>query len=81
MSGIFVRVYNDQPAFPLGDPAAFCKGLVSYIHAKTRQDASAPGNSQLIACLIVSLTRVQTKIEVCMIGLYQDDDCKVLVCI
>ena len=26
VAGVFVRVYNEQPNFPVADPAAFCKG-------------------------------------------------------
>ena len=37
VAGVFVRVYNEQPAFPVADPAAFCKGLVTYLHAQTQQ--------------------------------------------
>ena len=25
MAGVYVRVFNQQPNFPLADPAAFCK--------------------------------------------------------
>lgn len=33
VAGVFVRIYNEQPAFALDDPEAFAKGLVSWIHA------------------------------------------------
>ena len=35
VAGVFVRVYNEQPTFPVSDPPAFCKGLVSYLHVQT----------------------------------------------
>lgn len=35
VAGVFVRVYNEQPTFPVTDPPAFCKGLVSYLHVQT----------------------------------------------
>ena len=36
VAGVFVRVYNEQPTFPVSDAPAFCKGLVSYLHAQTQ---------------------------------------------
>ena len=33
VAGVFVRIYNEQPAYAVADPAAFAKGLVSWIHA------------------------------------------------
>ena len=36
VAGVFVRVYNEQPTFPISDPPAFCKGLVSYLHVQTQ---------------------------------------------
>ena len=35
VAGVFVRIYNEQPAFSVSDPPAFCKGLVSYLHVQT----------------------------------------------
>ena len=35
VAGVFVRIYNEQPAFSVNDPPAFCKGLVSYLHVQT----------------------------------------------
>ena len=32
ISGVYVRVYNEQPTFRLSDPVEFCKGLVKFIH-------------------------------------------------
>lgn len=40
ISGVYVRVYNEQPAFRLSDPVEFCKGLIKFIHTtiqKTEQ--------------------------------------------
>lgn len=38
VAGVFVRVYNEQPNFPVADPAAFCKGLVTYIHGHMKPE-------------------------------------------
>ncbi|KAL0042756.1 hypothetical protein WJX79_009797 [Trebouxia sp. C0005] len=38
VAGVFVRVYNEQPNFPVADPAAFCKGLVTFIHAHMKPE-------------------------------------------
>lgn len=32
VSGVFVRIYINNPAFPLSDHSAFCKGLVTHLH-------------------------------------------------
>ena len=32
VAGVFVRVYNEQPAYAVSDAAGFAKGLVSWIH-------------------------------------------------
>lgn len=42
VAGVFVRVYNEQPTFPVADPAAFCKGLVTYLHAQTQAPEPPP---------------------------------------
>ena len=46
VAGVFVRVFNEQPAFPLADPAGFCKGLVTYVHAATRAEAQQQQQQQ-----------------------------------
>ena len=64
VAGVFVRVYNEQPAFPVADPAAFCKGLVTYLHAQasgqppsSKGDATAAQPSAGAQCLpLVALT-------------------------
>ena len=33
VAGVFVRIYNEQPSFAVTDPAAFTKGLVTWVHA------------------------------------------------
>ena len=38
VAGVFVRVYNEQPNFPVADSAAFCKGLVTYIHGQMKPE-------------------------------------------
>lgn len=38
VAGVFVRVFNEQPNFPIADPAAFCKGLVTYIHGQMKPE-------------------------------------------
>jgi len=40
VAGVFVRVYNEQPNFPVADPAAFCKGLVTFIHSHMKPEVS-----------------------------------------
>ena len=40
VAGVFVRVYNEQPNFPVSDPAAFCKGLVTFLHARMKPEVS-----------------------------------------
>ncbi|KAK9809260.1 hypothetical protein WJX72_012293 [[Myrmecia] bisecta] len=42
VAGVFVRVYNEQPGFPVADTAAFCKGLVTYIHGVVRAEEAEP---------------------------------------
>lgn len=44
INGVFVRVYNEQHTFPLTDAGAFCRGLVTYIHNRTRQDPGLTGD-------------------------------------
>lgn len=45
VANVFVRVYNEQPTFPVSDPASLCKGLVSYLHMQAQsswfRDASS----------------------------------------
>ncbi|KAK9915634.1 hypothetical protein WJX75_001835 [Coccomyxa subellipsoidea] len=45
VANVFVRVYNEQPTFPVSDAASFCKGLVSYLHTQVQsswfKDASS----------------------------------------
>ncbi|KAK9822709.1 hypothetical protein WJX81_005943 [Elliptochloris bilobata] len=41
VAGVFVRVFNEQPAAALADPAAFCRGLVTYVHAQAAPAAFA----------------------------------------
>lgn len=41
VAGVFVRVFNDNPAAMLADPAAFCRGLVTYVHAQAAPAAFA----------------------------------------
>lgn len=41
VAGVFVRVYNEQPNFPVADPATFCKGLVTFIHAHMKPEVSS----------------------------------------
>ena len=38
VAGVFMRVYNKQPNFPVADPAAFCKGLVTFIHSHMKPE-------------------------------------------
>jgi len=40
VSGVFVRVYNEQPSFLLSNPGGFCKGLVTFLY----QSNSISGN-------------------------------------
>ncbi len=40
VAGVFVRVFNEQPNFPVADPAAFCKGLVTFIHTHMKPEVS-----------------------------------------
>ena len=40
VAGVFVRVYNEQPNFPVADPAAFCKGLVTFIHGHMKPEVT-----------------------------------------
>ena len=40
VAGVFVRVYNEQPNSPVADPAAFCKGLVTFIHTHTKPEVT-----------------------------------------
>ena len=40
VAGVFVRVYNEQPNFPVADPAAFCKGLVTFIHTHMKPEVT-----------------------------------------
>ncbi|KAL0040215.1 hypothetical protein WJX77_000548 [Trebouxia sp. C0004] len=42
VAGVFVRVYNEQPNFPVADPAAFCKGLVTFIHSHMKPEVYYP---------------------------------------
>ncbi|GAB4814092.1 hypothetical protein N2152v2_001138 [Parachlorella kessleri] len=47
VAGVFVRVYNEQPSFALSDAAAFCKGLVTWLHAshqRGKQQAERGGD-------------------------------------
>ena len=41
VAGVFVRVFNDNPAAALADTAAFCRGLVTYVHAQAAPAAFA----------------------------------------
>lgn len=36
IAGVFVRVFDEQPAFAVTDPAALCRGLVTYLHTVVR---------------------------------------------
>ncbi len=36
IAGVFVRVYDEQPSFPVSNPAALCRGLVTYLHNTVR---------------------------------------------
>lgn len=36
IAGVFVRVYDQQPAFAVSDPASLCRGLVTYLHTVVR---------------------------------------------
>ncbi|CAD7701733.1 unnamed protein product, partial [Ostreobium quekettii] len=45
ISGVFVRVYNEQPTFQLYEPAEFCKGLVRFIHTTVALPAAAAQNT------------------------------------
>ena len=36
VAGVFVRVYNEQPNFPVADPAAFCMGVVTFKHGQMK---------------------------------------------
>lgn len=38
IAGVFVGVYNQQPTFPVADPAAFCRGLVTFIHSRMKPE-------------------------------------------
>ena len=41
VAGVYVRVYIEQPSFPLKDSVSFCKGLVTRIHALLQQGRSS----------------------------------------
>ncbi len=45
VAGVYVRVYIEQPRFALRDPVAFCKGLVTKIHALQQQRLSSSAAS------------------------------------
>lgn len=61
VANVFVRVYNEQPTFPVSDPAAFCKGLVSYLHMQAQSawlkdvSASAPAAEGAPSVTIIPL--------------------------
>ena len=38
VAGVFVGVYNQQPNFAVADPAAFCRGLVTFIHSRMKPE-------------------------------------------
>lgn len=40
VAGVFVRVYTEQSSFPVADPAAFCKGLVTFIHTHMKPEVT-----------------------------------------
>lgn len=42
IAGVFVGVYNQQPSFPVVDPASFCKGLVTFIHSHMKPEVYYP---------------------------------------
>lgn len=60
VAGVFVRVYNEQPNFPVADPAAFCKGLVTFIHAHMKPEVSF--QSLRYSAVIAVLVHVQITI-------------------
>lgn len=43
VAGVYVRVYIEQPNFSLKDSVAFCKGLVTKIHALLQQQRQGDG--------------------------------------
>jgi DnaJ family protein C protein 13 len=45
VAGVYVRVFNEKPACPLRDPAAFCKGLVTAIHQLQQPAAAGDGGA------------------------------------
>ncbi|ORC90853.1 endosomal trafficking protein RME-8 [Trypanosoma theileri] len=40
VGGIFVRLYNEQPTFPIEDPAAFCTAMIKFLKYKLNNDSS-----------------------------------------
>lgn len=42
IAGVFVGVYNQQPNFPIADPAAFCRGLVTFVHSRMKPEVYYP---------------------------------------
>ena len=45
VAGVFVGVYNQQPNFSVADPAAFCRGLVTFIHSRMKPEVYYPSLS------------------------------------
>ena len=74
VAGVFVRVYNEQPNFPVADPAAFCKGLVTYIHNHMKPEVTPkpyihPMSPCLVSCLVSGLSSGKS---VCMCGTFEN---------
>ena len=44
MAGVFVRMFIQQPTFPLADPAGLTKGLVSWIYSNAGHAWAMPGS-------------------------------------
>lgn len=70
VAGVFVRVYNEQPNFPVADPAGFCKGLVTFIHSLMKPEVTSSlfasqsvpslGYNVLLCCLLQSVNMCDT---------------------
>lgn len=43
VSGVFVRVYNEQPSFVLFNPGGFCKGLVTFLYQSSSSCSGGGG--------------------------------------
>ena len=66
VAGVFVRVYNEQPNFPVSDPAAFCKGLVTFLHARMKPEVSLSGAACLPSAVCLQSIHPSVCLSVCM---------------